>query len=228
MNCLMAVSLNGTSQYLNINSALATVMPLSFSIWVKPSAVTGTYSCFTISATGSSNGFVTSIFQQSFVASIETAGSSIFAEGGNILANGVWAHEVTVFASATSRTVYSNRSGASNATSATPGGTLNRTTIGAEFMGSSTATFFFPGSIAYPAAWNIALSANDVSNLYNGGNGSDPRYTQSSSLISFTPLQDTNYVDIITGNAWTATASPSIVSDPFVLSAWPANPPIYF
>ena len=72
---------------------------------------------------------------------------------------------------------------------------VNRFSIVQEWDGDSKASDFFDGKIDEVAIWNVALSAADVTALYNSGNGlkasaNSGNYDNSGDLIGYWKFND--------------------------------------
>ena len=72
---------------------------------------------------------------------------------------------------------------------------VNRFSIGQEWDSTTKASDFFDGKIDEVASWNVALSAADVSALYNSGNGlkasaNSGNYDNSGDLIGYWKFND--------------------------------------
>lgn len=208
----MALSLSGSGQYLTVTPAIISSYPMSIGAWINQTANTGNQDIVSISEAANTDMFLLYLAGGSPRCAIKFSGTFASASAG-VISLGVWVHVVGVFASATSRIIYVNGiNRATNATSGTPTGVTN-TQIGAQTTGTGD---YFNGSIAYPTIWNTALSATDVTNLYNSGSGVDPRTIQAGNIVSFSILQSgPPYPDSVTSVNWTVTGSPTVVADPF-------------
>lgn len=211
----MALQFSGSGGYLSTASALVSTTPLTFACWYKPASM-GTQSLVSIGSTATADYFTMFLSSAKMTAQVGTNGAgSQHASSAASLVAGNWYHCVAVFTSATSRTVYLNNVSALNTSSRVPG-TLNITTIGSLFAGSG-ASNLTNGVISYPTIWNIALSATDVTNLYNGGAGVKPDTIQSGNVVSFSLLQEfaPPYFDTGQSANWTLTGTPTLIDDPF-------------
>jgi hypothetical protein len=215
----MALSFVAASrQYLSQSTALVSAVPGTFAVWYNPTNNTGEQSLFTVGSTSVTSFFVSEVNSGTPRALKTQSGvGSIVATGGAITA-GVWNHIVVVFTSTTSITVYVNGVATTGTGSNTPG-SLNATDLGA-LNHDGTIINFANGAIAYPAAWKgYAATPTDVSTLYNGGAGFNPKNLSNPCNASFSELQGgAPFPDILSGNNWTVNGSPTVVADPFSLS----------
>lgn len=158
----MARSFNGTSDYIEHATAVVTVEPMTFACWFNANNFTAINSLISIGSvtsndrwnlrTASTTGAVTA-----FAAS-ETSGSATSTSNPT---TGSWHHACAVFASETDRRVFLN--GGSKGTNATSVAAVNPdvTTIGARYA-SAVRGAFWPGLMAEPVIWNVALTDAEV------------------------------------------------------------------
>ena len=114
----------------------------------------------------------------------------------------VWYHIVLTFASSVTK-LYVN--GSNVATTSTSGYTTNQTTqfVGIGDKAQTTVNLPFNGQIDEFAFWNEALTASEITALYNSGNGlnayvNSTDYTSSSNLVTYLQMQSN--VNSRTGN----------------------------
>lgn len=210
----MALQFSGTGQNLSIATAVVTAVPCSFACWINPAAFLGVPGVMFVTDSLANNRLGMFINTTGTVAAqSDQASTSVAATSVITLTAGTWYHLVAVFASATSRTLYINgASAATNATNNTPTG------LASSSYASIATGHMLNGTIAYPGIWGVALSAGDVTSLYNAGAGADPSTVQHASLLSLNYLQSSPFVDAISSTTWTITGSPTIVADPFTIS----------
>ncbi len=183
----MARTFNGSSDKLGIDTALVTAEPLSFSAWVN----TTSNGLNTILATESlypgnwANGWI--LFTNNFVVWAYTASGAAhagsFAASTASISSGVWSHCAAVFAAANDRRAYAN--GANKGTEATSRAVdsgVNKTRIGVR---ASSEIQYCTGTIAEAAAWNVALTDDEVAIL---AKGYSPLLVRPASLIAYWPL----------------------------------------
>lgn len=213
----MALQFSGSGQYLSRASILKGSAPLSFACWLNPADIVTNQTIFNEGSTTTSFQYFNASIatSQAMCRQDSTSGASAVSVAAPTL-NG-WNHYAVVFASNSSRLVYLNGVSASNATAIGTPTSLNITSLAAAFQGAGAINAFH-GAIAFPATWSVALSASDVAALYNSGAGSDPRNTQTISLISFLELAAavTPQPDDVT-TSWTVTGAPTFLTDPFPL-----------
>lgn len=183
------VSFDAVSDYLNTGKALVTNYPLTLCAWFKPRTLhAGTIITVQEAAVGdnwfriyaSLGGFPTLDVNGSAYASLSSAAPYKLNR---------WNFICGVFASSTSRTIYFNgKNAASDSTAHTILLAPTDTQIGALVRPSPTN--FFDGSIAGPALWNVALSADEVLTLYKLDRIDAPLFVKRSNLLGLWPLND--------------------------------------
>lgn len=199
----MAITLNGSSQYLHLGSAPAVVTyPFTMAVWMKPvdhsaiftlSSIEGGGDYHILQACGTTNNCAAGSYQTKWAYAYSTAD----------FANGTWQHVCGVFTSAKSQACFLNGTNkGTNATSQTPVG-LVEFLVGARNIGSPTN--FFYGKIAYVALWNVALSDEEVAVL---AAGADPALIQSANLVGCYPLYN-DPTDTQGGSSLVAVGSPT-------------------
>jgi hypothetical protein len=186
-------------------SALVAAAPMSFSAWIN---LTSTGSNSKLMGITSSTSAHSSEFSISFLTSdakvrcfiSNDAGSTTdnTAVSASTLAASTWYHVACVFASATSRTVYLNgTAGTTSVVSVTPG-TCDFTCIGAVKVNGAYS--YSTATIAFPAIWNVALTATDITTL---ANALGPIRVHSGSLVSYARLTGGNNPEgDIKGGSW--------------------------
>jgi len=198
-----ALDFDGTNDYVaadgvtsNLNSS--TGLPFTVSAWAYPdTTVSGTTACcsqreaiFAFNNSGANLNLLfyaqdgsTQKFYHHGTASNSYTGSS------NTFESGQWHHIVMVVDSSGNGKLYVN--GGQEATwSNGSNSSVNRFSIGQEWDSSTSASDFFDGKIDEVAIWNVALSAADVTTLYNSGNGlkasaDSGNYDNSDGLIGY-------------------------------------------
>jgi hypothetical protein len=199
----MAKTFNGTTQYLVITSALLSAYPISIACWYNPVNNTGAQALNSIgNSTISSHLLLYSASGILNAKCLNTGATSGSAVSVASLTTGSWNHCVGVFTSTASRFCYLNGVSSSNATSVTLSA-FNRTSIGSDFLNSTTPSNFANGSIAHFGLWGIALSAIDVTSL---NSGVSPLKVQPSHLVSYVRfIGASNEPDIVSPTTWTVT-----------------------
>ena len=153
-------------------------------------------------------------------ASYAGSGSHRVSSITNISASGVWGHACGVFASSTSRIVYSNGSAGSEETTdndASPQN-WNALYIGARYV-SGTLSLYHTGVIAEPAIWSVALTADEISLL---ASGYSPLFVRPQSLVFYAPLfvragASGDEEDWSNGRTLVQTSSPAVADHPRII-----------
>lgn len=178
-----------SSQRLLVNSAPATVVPLTIALWFRVPSDTIRYSLATISA----NGTPPIQGQGGFFHMMTTTAGRVL---GGVDPNGTaaattttshqpnaWNHAAFIATSNTSRTVYLNGGGANtNTVNYSVSNTMNRFEVG-RFVDSFDN--YITGQVADVGIWNAALTADDVLSLSRGIAAS---YIRPQSLVFHAPL----------------------------------------
>lgn len=208
----MAYDLNGSTDYFNIGSAVAS-MPLTMACWFNPDNVTDSKILMSLSTEAATQrhqlvnaGALAGDPIQAGSVGASASGSANTTSGYSA---GVWSHACGVFASATSRTAYLNGGNAGTDTTNTGTVSPNRTTIGARWL-SGVISLPFGGLIAEAAIWSVALSAADVAAL---AKGISPLKVLPQSLVLYCPLIR-NVQDVRGGVTITTGGSPTVAVHP--------------
>ena len=166
----MALSLNGTSSYIESTSTPVTTFPFTMACWFNPANVTAGG---TLMSLGVANGV--DRFQMvnrgdlagdfiaisSLVGVVDGTATSTIGYTAN-----TWHHAAAVCTSITSRSIFLNGGGkATNTTSSNPAG-INNIMLGSRW--STSRGFFFNGRIAEAAIWSGALTDDQVISLSKG------------------------------------------------------------
>lgn len=204
-----ARTFNGTSDYMEVASAVVSSEPLTMACRLKPASTAVT----TVMSIGTSGGI--SRWQMSH-GYLGTGCAAISADSGGTVAvsstgsteSGSWLHYAAVFSSSTSRTAYRNGvAGSVDTTSKTVSG-VNVTNIGARY--STTVGSYFSGDIAEAAVWSVALNADEIASL---AKGFSPRQIRPQSLVFYAPLVRT-VQDVRGGVALTDTVPTTAADHP--------------
>lgn len=218
----MALLLTGTAQHLD-QTPIISAYPFSFACWFQPSAPpSANIALMSLSTTSGTENFFTLIVTstKNLRAIAQTGASTTSAStSGAIVSSTKMNHGVAVFTNATSCISYLNGVVSATGTTSVAFTAVTKMSLGTLYLNTATAIDLWPGSIAYPTMWNVALSSTDVANLYNATHGVDPRTIQAGSVVSFSGLQSgPPYLDTGASTTWTTTGSPTIVTDPFPIS----------
>jgi hypothetical protein len=183
--------------------------PKTFSFWIRPHD-TGTTA---IPVSFSKDNLQYSYFR------IGSAGSSRFYQRNTAptyasVANppqDEWSFVVCRAASETDTRLWINGVTGSDSTNKGSGGSYTPyAVIGGTYNGSYSSDF--DGDIAHVALWDIDITDAEVTALYNGGIGIDPRAISPGNLVSYWPLIDHDN-DIVSNYHLTPYNSPSFVPD---------------
>ena len=183
------------------NSAALRPDAFTIQLWVNPDVVESAYLVFRIKTykiVMTSSGFGGSVRGSG---SPSPAWQSAMTSGFTPSTN-VWYHIVLTFASSVTK-LYVN--GSNVATTSTSGYTTNQTTqfVGIGDKAQTAVNLPFNGQIDEFAFWNEALTASEITALYNSGNGlnayvNSTDYTSSSNLVTYLQMQSN--VNSRTGN----------------------------
>lgn len=172
-----------SSQYFSLSAAIATSLPLSVNVWVKP-ATSSINQNLTCGGTSGTNNYawgtaITDANKLQFYAS-DSAGNFVFITGTTSLSTGTWYMATLVWRSATDYEIYLNGgSEATGSTSRQPNAANNRWLFGSS---AATPDSFFDGSFDEMGAWAKSLSTAEISALY--GSGTPASYDNFGSLPS--------------------------------------------
>lgn len=218
---------DGSSEYLERDSAPATATPLTIACWfyqddvaiatnrallgIFDRSVTNQWFVLKTQMDASYNKFVHAETRSSSGWDRATATAQF---SGN-----TWHHAAAVFTSPTSRTVYlDGGNSATNTTSATPSG-LDRISVAR--LGDSSPGNYFSGRIAEVAIWNVALTDAEVAIL---AADYSPLFVRPQNLVAYWSLIRDEDQDRVGGYDLTAFNTPSIAAHPAVY--YPVSPHI--
>lgn len=158
---------DGTSGYLEATTTLGlSAFPFSYACWFQTDVVNADQCLMSLSDLDSTPIHYMGFRNTGDAFRVHSTGGS--QNGLTGLTAGTWYHGAGVWASATSRTPYTNGTAYTTDTgSKVYGSTPDTFTIGAQIL-SSTRGQYFNGRIAWAAVWNVALAQNEVSMLYAG------------------------------------------------------------
>lgn len=185
----MALTFNGTSQYLLASPAPATGHPMTLAAWCRPTSMTGTRTVIAVGQTPAatrhrnqivmlSTGALRLACVSSSTATVDTTATST---------TNTWVHAAGVVTSLSSRTIYMNGASAvTNATTIAAYNTFTEMGIGAQ-QGSTASTYenFWTGDLAEVGVWNVALTADEIASL---GKGVTCDQVRPQSLVFYAPL----------------------------------------
>ena len=165
----MAYDFNGTNQYLTVGSSPVAAVPITVACWyngdTSPAAVfpfivvwSSTDNDRLNLVKGATGGDIVATYINDGVATVNSSANGAYSAA-------TWKHACGVFASVTSRTVYSDGVAATENTSSVTGlSSFNRITIGSNHLVSS----FHDGKLAEVGIWNVALTAAEIASLADG------------------------------------------------------------
>lgn len=193
-------------------SIVGTVFPATIACWVKTSNTTDTQGLVSLTNASSSGAYCSLRLSGGKVEHVHnnnTEAILTFATAGSYSSSN-WFHAALTSASATSRNVYLDGTGTSNAT--------NRAiavTLGLSYMGRESAGNYLDGDLAEVGIWNVALTAAEIALL---AAGVSPLFVRRASLRGYWPLygsyspeiSDFFQVKAYTVNGATASAHPRI------------------
>ena len=204
-NYTTALDFNGSSDYVNANTTVQSNLDFSVSAWINPAsydkAILGTRP--TVSA-GTSNGFTINInssgnlwgriFTESTVTQVQT--------GSTIPLNN-WSHIAIIYDSSsnTLKTYLNGSEVGSVVGSVSSIASINDLNIGRASVGSSGYSYF-NGSISNIVVYNSALTASQISTLFNFGT---PETSISFDPVAWWKLDDQNAITDSSGNGNTGT-----------------------
>jgi hypothetical protein len=209
----MARNFNGTSDVILGSSAPASVVPITIAAWVYATDLSNdcVVGSFYNEGNGSSAFIDYAQSTQRFRARVRTSGGIFsFASTTTGPAINTWHHVCSVFESNASRSAYIDGGSKGINTTSRSLSAFDRVSMGARGI-TGGATTFFPGYIAEFAAWNIALTDDDVASL---AKGFSPRLVRPQSLVFYAPLirnvQDLRGVVALTTTGTTVADHPRI------------------
>lgn len=188
----MALSFNGSSQYVNCTTAAATSMPITIACWFRANTVPlASFQClFQINNNAGSASSAYRLIIPSNTTALRaaqaTTGTIVNADSSSgVLSSNVWAHGAGVFSSTTSRTVYVNGSAGSTNTTSLAAPTVTTMNLGAVVTNTSTAGTFLAGRLAEVGVWSAALTAGEIASL---SRGVCCNHVRPQSLVFYAPL----------------------------------------
>jgi len=202
-----ALDFDGTNDYVtadgvtsNLNSS--TGLPFTVSAWAYPdTTVSGTTACcskreaiFAFNNSGANLNLLYYAQDNSTKKFYNFDSNNSYNGSTNTFEPGQWHHIALIVDSSGNGKLFVN--GGQEATWSNGSNSLvNRFSIGQEWDSATTASDFFDGKIDEVAIWNVALSAADVTALYNSGNGlkasaNSGNYDNSGDLIGYWKFND--------------------------------------
>jgi hypothetical protein len=209
----LAPSFGAATDRLQVEAAPSSVLPLSMAAWFFPTAVpaTVTSSLVCVQSTAADTYLTMGLSTTpNAVGFSSVAATVVSAVGAKAVPLNVWSHMVAVFTSTTLRAVFFNGSDkGTNATSSAPTA-LTRTTVG---LKNTTATARpHTGRIADVRIWNVALTDDEVWDLYDPQTRWDLYYPIGKKTFSFGGAGGTIYNILGGGGAVGGSSSDAVSS----------------
>jgi hypothetical protein len=177
------------SDYMSLSATYGGNFPFTMAAWIKVESVGGAEILSRHDDSNAGNGY-------NHVNLGINVGSDAIANVENIVATdvdaittGSWQLIVGVFASDSSRTIYvDDRTGVENTTTRAIDAP-DTIVIGARGYDAGETLRYFNGKISDVAIWNSALSAANVTSLWNSGSGADMDTVDSGNLVFYRYLR---------------------------------------
>lgn len=185
-------TLNGTSQYLSLadNPSVSFTGDMTWSMWIKP---TTTDRPLLVKGTGTTNqsyGFFMDDASKGIEVFFSRLGNNITNTSGGVIGSGFttgsWQHLVIVY-NASAATVEVFRNGASIGSLGSQVTSIYDGTAQLNIGANGTTNAWFAGMMDEVCCWARALSTDDITALYNAGNGFQYpfNYTFSTAVTSY-------------------------------------------
>ncbi len=206
---------DAASQYLELDSAPLTAVPLTMGCWFNSNDITVLQTLMSIVDKDVNDERVALLMARGDVggdpihANSRTTGTNVNASSSTGFSTNTWHHACGVWASASSRAAYID--GGSKGTETTSVVAQNQDRISIGRYGGSSPGFEMSGSLAEAAIWNVALSDAEVA-LW--AKGFSPLFIQPHNLVAYWPLIRDADNDWIGGFDLTAFNTPTIATHP--------------
>lgn len=174
--------LTASSQKLRNDSGVVTSLPLTLSCFARSTTHANSRVLLGVGDLGESHFFALRQFTSTTVQFSAFDGGTTRNASGGLDVSGQWTHWAGVAVSATSRVCYRDGVAGTASTPSVNPSSLGFTSIGCSGSGSSN---FYNGIVAFPAIWNVALTAGEIRQL---AQGADPRTIRPQNLAAFWPL----------------------------------------
>lgn len=188
-----------SSQYVNRSANLFTAPPATVALWFNPTAVNIQQHLFDIGSTTAGQFFEIRVNNTAdqIVSQFDgtTSGNARFDASATA---GAWQHIAGVWASSTSRSIYTQGVLRHTETSSVNNPASINTTSFASKLRSGTRGDYFGGSVAEAAAWSVALDAAEIAAL---AKGVSPLLIRPQSLLGYWPFLNSAAPDIDRWNA---------------------------
>ena len=177
-----------TSQYLGVNNAISIAMPLTIVARCKINLANTNHNIAAVQIAGGNQAYsigVNAAANAPFSTAVAGGVSSFYTATALPITIGVWQFIAVVFASTTSRTVYSNGNSLSSAASFTSPGTVTGVRIGARDNPGGGLNAPATADIAEVGIWQVSLNVNEIRSLVAGVT---PDRIRPQSLAFYAPL----------------------------------------
>jgi uncharacterized protein (DUF2267 family) len=220
----MARQFNGTNEYLEVNSAVLTAVPITMACWFNSDSASAFQVLMSIVDSSQSDEMFRLVLAGDEVgdpvnAVARQTGTNTWASTTAGYSTGTWQHACGVWSANNARAAYLD--GANKGTdvvASTPTG-MDRTSIGR--VGDSSPGSYMDGEIAEAGVWNVALSDAEVAML---AKGFSPLLVRPQSLVAYWKLVRSEDQDVVGGFDMTAFNTPTIAAHPSVL--YPISPQV--
>ena len=208
----MALSFDGTDDFLSYAAAPVTAVPLSMAGWCykTDAGASGTLLSIGNSLTVAQFALRYNNVEDAVAISESVLGGFDIAVSSGAGVNNAWVHCAAVFRTSTSRDAYRDGANKGSNTGDNTPLAINQSIIGRQ--ANSDADTFFPGYLADVALWNIDLSDTDVAAL---AKGVSPLHIRPDYLIAYWPLSGRHSpeIDRVGGFQMTYNSVPVFVSN---------------
>ena len=200
---------DGASEYLEVASAVVTVVPVTLAAWFNADDLSATQDIMNINRSdvlGHCFRLLYALGTDSITAIAKDG--AVTGRADSLAAPGVdtWHHAAGVFTNNAARAVFLDGGNKdTDATDTTPVG-LDRTTIGV-FHNAGNLTGYMSGMIAEAGIWNAALTDAEVAIL---AAGYSPLLVRPQSLVAYWPLIRDTDDDIVGGYSMTPVNGPTV------------------
>ncbi len=207
----MSRDFNGSTDYIEVGSAVVTAAPLSMACWFNGDSAATSMALLGTSTAGNPLEARINLAAMANAAGQKLRMTTHDGTTGDILETtaawsvGAWEHACGVWTSSTSRKVFLNGGNSATSTASVVPVLPDRTNIGARHNVSGRGSFF-DGLIAEAAIWNAALTDDEVLSL---ARGFSPKSIRPQSLVLYCPLVR-DVVDL-RGNTLTVTGTTAAV-----------------
>jgi hypothetical protein len=204
----------GSSEYLEAGSTPVAGVPLTMACWFWTSDTTNDKDLMCVGSSTAQSNFIMRLRWDDYIyAATYAGGSGDSAHTSTTFTGSAWQHACVVFRDTDDRSAYLNGGGrGNNATDLTPAD-LDRIDIGC-YIYAGAHGWYWPGSIAEAAIWNVALTDDEVAVL---ATGVSPLLVRPQSLVFYAPFIRDDDEDLVGGLSLTANGGPTVGVHPRVI-----------